>query len=185
MKWDQGCGSDSTCATQEAFAVQCRTSSRRGSCIEPTPSEVPCCEERAWRVSVRAACSCWAVCCLPLDVRIFRGGPRRGRMDITAAVTMTIAATTAEINKRAVRLSSNLALPEIDDKARKQKPDDTPNDTSLTGGLLALDRSIMSFIANPIFSQPKVIDSENALKARSDLNLIIRLSEQLKTRHSY
>ena len=95
-----------------------------------------------------------------------------------------IAATTAEINKRAMRLSSNLALPEIDDKARKQKSDYAPNDSSLTAGLLALDRSIMSFIANPLFSQPKVVDSQNALKALSDLNLIIRLSEQLKTSFS-
>ena len=91
-----------------------------------------------------------------------------------------IVATTADINKRAVRLSSNLALPEIDDNARKQKPDELPNDSSLTAALLALDRSIMSFIANPLFSQPKVVDSQNALKARSDLNLIIRLSEHLK-----
>ena len=91
-----------------------------------------------------------------------------------------IAATSAEINKRAVRLSSNLALPESDDNASKRKPDDAPNDSSLTAGLLALDRSIMSFIANPLFSQPKVVDSQNALKARSDLNVIIRLSEHLK-----
>jgi len=39
----------------------------------------------------------------------------------------------------------------------------------------------MSFVTNPLFKQPNVVDSENALKARSDLNLIIRLSEHLKT----
>ena len=92
-----------------------------------------------------------------------------------------IAATTAEINKRGVRLSENLALPRIDDKAKNQKPDDAINDSSLQAGLLALDHCIMSFITNPIFKQPNVVDSQNALKARSDLNLIIRLSERLKT----
>ena len=92
-----------------------------------------------------------------------------------------IAATTAEINKRGMRLSENLALPRIDDKAKNQKPDEARNDSSLQAGLLALDRCIMSFVTNPLFKQPNVVDSENALKARSDLNLIIRLSEHLKT----
>ena len=92
-----------------------------------------------------------------------------------------IAATTAEINKRAGRLSENLVLPRIDDKASVQKPDDTRNALSLEARLLALDHCIMSFIANPLFKQPNVVDSQNALKARSDLNLIVRLSEELKT----
>jgi len=92
-----------------------------------------------------------------------------------------IVKTTSEINKRASRLSENLVLPRIDDKASVQKPDDTRNDRSLEARLLALDHCIMSFIANPLFKQPKVVDSQNALKARSDLNLIVRLSEELKT----
>jgi hypothetical protein len=92
-----------------------------------------------------------------------------------------IVKTTSEINKRASRLSENLVLPRIDDKASVQKPDDTRNALSLEARLLALDHSIMSFIANPLFKQPNVVDSQNALKARSDLNLIVRLSEELKT----
>jgi hypothetical protein len=92
-----------------------------------------------------------------------------------------IVKTTSEINKRASRLSENLVLPRIDDKASVQKPDDTRNDRSLEASLLALDHCIMSFIANPLFKQPNVVDSQNALKARSDLNLIVRLSKELKT----
>jgi len=92
-----------------------------------------------------------------------------------------IVKTTSEINKRASRLSENLVLPRIDDKASVQKPDDTRNALSLEARLLALDHCIMSFIANPLFKQPNVVDSQNALKARSDLNLIVRLSEELKT----
>jgi len=91
-----------------------------------------------------------------------------------------IAVTTAEINKRAMRLSANLVLPRIDDQAKNQKPDDARNDGNLQAGLLALDHCIMSFVANPLFKQPNVVDSESALRARSDLNLIIRLSERLK-----
>ena len=92
-----------------------------------------------------------------------------------------IVKTTSEINKRASRLSENLVLPRIDDKASVQKPDDTCNDRNLEASLLALDHRIMSFVANPLFKQPNVVDSQNALKARSDLNLIVRLSEELKT----
>ena len=91
-----------------------------------------------------------------------------------------IAATTAEINKRALRLSANLALPEIDDKTKKERPDPARNDNELQAGLLELDRYIVSFTGNPLFKQPEVVDSQSALKARSDLNFIIRLSEQLK-----
>ena len=92
-----------------------------------------------------------------------------------------IVKTTSEINQRASRLSENLVLPRTDDKASVQKPDDTRNALSLEARLLALDHCIMSFIANPLFKQPNVVDSQNALKARSDLNLIVRLSEELKT----
>jgi len=101
-----------------------------------------------------------------------------------------IAATTAEINKRAARLSENLVLPRLDDKAKNQKRDDACNDSrlmevdggaGLQAGLLKLDRCIMSFISNPLFKQPNVVDAQLALKARRDLDQIIRLSKQLKT----
>jgi len=93
----------------------------------------------------------------------------------------SIAATTAEINKRATRLSENLVLPRLDDKAKNQKRDDAGNDSGLQAGLLKLDRCIMSFISNPLFKQPNVVDAQLALKARRDLDQIIRLSKQLKT----
>ena len=102
----------------------------------------------------------------------------RGNVDLKL-----IAATTAEINKRAVRLSDALVLPRLDDEAKNQKPDDPGNDSGLHAGLLALDRCIMSFITNPLFKQPNVVDAQLASKARRDLDLIIHLSKQLKTGH--
>jgi hypothetical protein len=92
-----------------------------------------------------------------------------------------IAARTSEINKRAGRLSETLALPRLDDKAKNQRLDDEGNYDNLRAGLLALDHCIMSFITNPLFKQPNVIDASLALKARRDLDLIIRLSKRLKT----
>jgi hypothetical protein len=90
-----------------------------------------------------------------------------------------IAATTAEINKRAVRLNAILVLPLVDDKLKNQKLEDA--DAGLQAALMVLDGRIMSFVSNPLFKHPNVVEAQNALKARSDLNLIIRLSEQLKT----
>ena len=91
-----------------------------------------------------------------------------------------IAVATAEINKRAVRLSEKLVLPDTDEKTKNLKPDETQNSNALPAGLLLLDRYIMSFVSNPLFKQPNVIDSQSASKARSDLTSIIRLSDQLK-----
>jgi hypothetical protein len=91
-----------------------------------------------------------------------------------------IAATTAEINKRAIRLSENLVLPELDEKTKNLKPGEAQNGSGLPAELLLLDHYIMSFVCNPLFKQPNVVDPQNALKARSDLTLIIRLSDQLK-----
>jgi hypothetical protein len=92
-----------------------------------------------------------------------------------------IASTTAEINKRAARLSESLVLPRLDDMATNQKPNDVGDDSGLEAGLLALDHSIMNFISNPLFKQPNVVDAQLALKARRDLDLILRLSKQFKT----
>jgi hypothetical protein len=92
-----------------------------------------------------------------------------------------IAATTTEINKRAGRLSENLVLPRLDGKTKLEKHDDAGSDSGLQARLLALDRCIVSFTTNPLFKQPNVIEAQLALKARRDLELIIRLSRQLKT----
>jgi uncharacterized membrane-anchored protein YhcB (DUF1043 family) len=90
-----------------------------------------------------------------------------------------IAATTSEINKRANRLKDNLVLPKAADD--NQQPKDSSKTVSLETELLTLDQCIMSFATNPLFKQPKVVDPSLAAKARHDLDLIIRLSDQLKT----
>jgi len=80
-----------------------------------------------------------------------------------------IAATSAEINKRATRLKENLVLPRVDEKSSDQKPESVANYSQLQARLLALDTSITSFVANPLFKEPKVIDQLLAVKARRDL----------------
>ena len=46
--------------------------------------------------------------------------------------------------------------------------------------LLKLDALIMSFIGNPVFQKPGVVDAEQSAKASRDLAGIIELSEQIR-----
>jgi hypothetical protein len=84
-----------------------------------------------------------------------------------------------EINKRARRLEKNLALPEGDRKQNlKYQP--ASDLVQLRVSLLSLDRLVMSFIKNPLFNSPGVINPELAQTARRDLENIIKFSDSIK-----
>jgi hypothetical protein len=83
-----------------------------------------------------------------------------------------------EINSRAVRLKGNLALPQ---------PENTKPKTVAASGLkefkaalLAMDRSLMSFVTNPIFQERNVVEVNLATKATRDLEDVIAYSANLK-----
>jgi hypothetical protein len=84
----------------------------------------------------------------------------------------------SEINSRAVRLKSNLALPE---------PENTKPKTLAASGvkefkaaLLVMDRSLMNFVTNPIFQERNVVEVNLATKATRDLEAVIAYSANLK-----
>lgn len=89
-----------------------------------------------------------------------------------------IADTTAEIRTRASRLKQNLGLAKLDTKeaakGRLKRPLDADG---IKAELLSLDSSIMSFVKNPIFKTLSVVNVEQAEKAGSDLEDIIKLSQ--------
>lgn len=96
-----------------------------------------------------------------------------------------IAEASTEIRKRALRLKSNLPLPE----GEKAEPPtalqafeelDELDGTLVKPALLALDEMVMSFVTNPIFQHPDVIDLHQSAKARRDLEGIIKLSAKIK-----
>ena len=86
----------------------------------------------------------------------------------------------AEIRKRALRLRQNLVLPKVNEDADNQKYSDVSSDQQLKASLLSLDHSVMSFVTNPVFKAPNVVDPKLAESARRDLDTIIRCSESLK-----
>ena len=83
----------------------------------------------------------------------------------------------SEINRRGIRLASNLIQDEP--KGKKETKDDLQvraESQEIKPLLNILDRSINRFVHNAMFSNLNVVDSKDALAARNDLKAIIAVS---------
>ena len=91
-----------------------------------------------------------------------------------------IAKASSEIEHRAARLKSNLALPDSGEVSAET------SQTSLLylDQIKRLDASIWSFVSNSIFRSTGVIDVELANKASHDLRDIITISKWLKQKRN-
>jgi hypothetical protein len=89
-----------------------------------------------------------------------------------------ISSTFGEINKRAKRLKTNLSIPEAEEKPVIKTA--ASNGDQLKESLLELDDLIMSFVTNPLFQNPSVIDVELSARAGRDLEGIIYMSQNVK-----
>lgn len=83
-----------------------------------------------------------------------------------------------EIRKRASRLKVYLALPRAEQPSGPDKTALTKND--LTSAVASLDALVKSFVWNPVFSHPDVVDVEQSTKASRDLVGIIDLSGRIE-----
>ena len=86
----------------------------------------------------------------------------------------SLAAAVAEVNKCALRLRHNLALPRPKGDA-EQKPRPVP--AAADNPLASLGKLLHSFLTNPLFESPGVLDVGQAERAARDLERIIELSE--------
>ena len=89
-----------------------------------------------------------------------------------------ISDTLSEINKRAKRLKTNLAMPDVEGKPAQKI--EAANSEQLMESLHALDDLIMSFVSNPLFQNPSVIDVELSSRAGQDLAGIIYMIQNFK-----
>ena len=82
-----------------------------------------------------------------------------------------------EMKKLAQRLrdSFNLPPPKSPDKNKV-----TDYNVKLSPGLLLLDQAVMSFVENPFFQQPKVLDMDLVVRAGNDINEVVRLTDFLR-----
>lgn len=89
-----------------------------------------------------------------------------------------ISEAAAEIEKRAIRLKSNLFPP----KSGKQSKENEPGikDQELKALLVGLDTAISDFTHSPIFQNTKVVNPEDATKAQKELEEVIKLSTRIK-----
>lgn len=86
-----------------------------------------------------------------------------------------------ELQKKASRLKSNLALPRSSDEAEKPVSKvDISTEKELRVELLTLDRFVMRFVRNPIFRSTNVIELEAATQASRDLEQIIKRCSVVK-----
>jgi uncharacterized lipoprotein YehR (DUF1307 family) len=86
----------------------------------------------------------------------------------------------SQIKSKATRLRSNLALPKPKDVEEEKQLDlARAGVKEFRAALLLLDKSIMSFVTNPLFQTTNVVEVNLAAQASHDLKVIIELSGNL------
>jgi 3-deoxy-D-arabino-heptulosonate 7-phosphate (DAHP) synthase class II len=111
------------------------------------------------------------------------------RNDLARAVTSGgaldfkhVSEEAAEVRKRSLRMQTYLALRE-EAEASKQHEEadaDAPDEKQLRDSLVQLCHRIDSFVANPRFKSPDVVNVDANAKAARDLREIIALSRRIK-----
>lgn len=87
-----------------------------------------------------------------------------------------------EVRKRSQRMQTYLALREESDASKQHEETDADalDEKHLRGSLVQLCHRIDSFVANPRFKSPDVVNVDANAKAARDLREIITLSRQIK-----
>lgn len=86
----------------------------------------------------------------------------------------------SHIRSKASRLRMNLNLPQAKDGEHSFASRSITNSGEFRSALLALDRTIMSFVSNPLFQKPNTIEVKQGADARRDLEIIIGFTDDLK-----
>jgi hypothetical protein len=88
----------------------------------------------------------------------------------------------AEVRKRALRMQTYLALhdPKAEEKQQHAAEAAAPGEAELKGALVRLCKRIDSFVANPRFTSPGVVNVEGNARAERDLREIISLSAAVR-----
>lgn len=97
-----------------------------------------------------------------------------------------VSAKAEQINKRGVRLKENL-FPSVSENQNDKKTKNGKSNVELLPLpqdvktlIVEMDNTLAAFTANPIFTNPQVVNPDNNVKAKSDLEKLIRLSGALK-----
>lgn len=89
----------------------------------------------------------------------------------------------SEIKRRAARLRSNLFSSETDENAEPaNEPQNVSEKQDVAMLLVALDKSLDSFVRSPVFQNINLVNSDESLKAQQDLENIIKISAAIKAK---
>lgn len=91
-----------------------------------------------------------------------------------------ITEATAEINKRATRLQSTLALEQLPEETRVVEKTDEIDAAHMKDALVKMCTQIRSFVTNPVIENPSTVDAQHLSTARRDLESMIQLSGHIK-----
>ena len=91
-----------------------------------------------------------------------------------------ISDATGEINKRAIRLQSTLALHIIEQPQQNRQHTYDLADMNSKDGLIKLCREIELFVKNPIIDTPGTVDAQQLENARRNLESVVELSGAIK-----
>lgn len=83
------------------------------------------------------------------------------------------------INKRCKRLDLNVFAESKKDKNPEDKPEKEEKPKSLRDLIILLDNTIGDFVTSPIFGKVKVVEPATAIKTRTDLLNLLKLSERI------
>jgi hypothetical protein len=90
-----------------------------------------------------------------------------------------VSEATGEIQKRASRVQSTLALRLSEEETKSEKLEEF-KDSQMKDALIKLCKQIRSFVTNPMIENPNTVDANQLTKARLDLESLIQLSGQIK-----
>ena len=88
-----------------------------------------------------------------------------------------ISESSAEIQRRATRLKSNLFPPKS--KKQPKKTESGAEDQDLKSLLTLLDKSLSSFTQNPMFQNTKVVTPQDSTDAEKELDSVIQISGRI------
>jgi hypothetical protein len=91
-----------------------------------------------------------------------------------------ISDATGEINKRAIRLQSTLALNQLEQPGQNRERTREIAEMHTRNDLIKLCRQIELFVKNPIIDTPGTVDAEQLENARHDLESVVELSGAIK-----
>jgi len=87
---------------------------------------------------------------------------------------------TAEIQKRATRLQSTLALHQLPTETPVVEKSDEIDESQIKDVLVRMCKQIRSFVTNPVIENPNTVDAQQLTNARRDLESVVQISAHLK-----